>query len=119
MYTIIIEVHKNEVNIEMPGTQWIRGVWVTWMALISWDHSPGTTDTYRLTFTDWSTQDIPVYNGAEVDTSNFVDKTTNQSIAWIKTFSDIPVVPVGGIKISTNAGILFNATTNSIDFTIN
>ena len=119
MYNIIIEIHKNSINIDMPWTQWLRGVWIVSVALLSWDHSPWTFDTYRFTFTDATTTDFQVWNGSEVDLSNTVQTTGNQTVWGIKTFTDIPVVPVGGIKLSTNAVILFNTTTNSIDFTIN
>lgn len=55
-----------------------------------------TWDMYNVTATgknyiwDWTTWDDC---GGTVDTSNFVDKTSAQTISWAKTFSTEPVLP--------------------------
>jgi hypothetical protein len=41
------------------------GVGVAKVEQTSGNHAPGTTDTYTLTLTDGTTQEIPVYNGAD------------------------------------------------------
>jgi hypothetical protein len=49
------------------GATGAAGVGISDWELISGDHSPGSTDTYRLTLTDASTFDVPVYNGEDGD----------------------------------------------------
>jgi len=56
---------------------------------------------------------------AKANDADVVHDTWNETIAGIKTFSSVPVVPVWGVNISTNANISFNTVTSSIDFTIN
>jgi hypothetical protein len=41
------------------------GVGISKVEQTSGNHAPGTTDTYTLTLTDGTTQEIPVYNGAD------------------------------------------------------
>ncbi|MBQ9980178.1 MAG: collagen-like protein [Oscillospiraceae bacterium] len=47
------------------GPRGLRGVGVESLELLSGDHSPGTLDTYRITFSDGAVQEFQVYNGAD------------------------------------------------------
>ena len=47
------------------GTNWVDWNWISSIVLLSWDHSPWTLDTYRITYTDTTTFDFQVYNGAD------------------------------------------------------
>ena len=59
----VLKIKDNDGNvIEIPA---IRGVSVTSVVLISGDHSPGTTDTYRMQLSDGSIYDYQVYNGKD------------------------------------------------------
>lgn len=50
---------------DLSGSVGITGNGIDSIVLFSGDHSPGTTDTYRITFTDTTTFDFTVYNGAD------------------------------------------------------
>ena len=47
------------------GTNWVNWNWISSIVLLSWDHSPWTLDTYRITYTDTTTFDFQVYNWAD------------------------------------------------------
>jgi hypothetical protein len=53
----------------IKGAVGTAGRGITSIALIAGDHSPGTSDTYRITFTDATTYDYSVYNGADGEVS--------------------------------------------------
>ncbi len=60
-----------------PGAPGATGNGVSGVSLISGDHSPGTVDTYRMSFTDGSYTDFTIYNGedAQAGVSSVAGKT--------------------------------------------
>jgi hypothetical protein len=65
------------------GAPGATGNGIASVVLLSGDHSPGTSDTYRITFTDSSYYDFVVYNGADgapgVDGTDGEDGADGQS----------------------------------------
>ena len=55
---------ENPPPVNIRGPEGASGNGIQSVSLISGDHSPGTYDTYRITFTDGSIFDFAVYNGA-------------------------------------------------------
>lgn len=60
VWTLIEDI---ESGLKWP--QWDTGIWISSITLISGTHAPWTLDTYRVTYTDLSTFDFQVYNGAD------------------------------------------------------
>ena len=75
------------------------GVGITSISLLSGTHAPGTTDTYRITLTDGSTQDFTVYNGADGSGSgdmskSIYDPTNKNADAFdYNNFTNTPTIP--------------------------
>ena len=57
---------------------WVVAWWTAWQVLSKIDWTDYNTQ--------WATLNIP-------DNADYVDLTTNQTVAWIKTFSSSPIVP--------------------------
>ena len=68
--TVVVLSWSNDGDLENPppvnirGPEGASGNGIQSVSLISGNHSPGTYDTYRITFTDGSSFDFSVYNGA-------------------------------------------------------
>lgn len=61
----ILRVRDENGNVyAIPAIQGVAGNGIASIALKSGTHAPGTTDTYEITFTDGTTFDFFVYNGA-------------------------------------------------------
>ena len=60
-----------------PGPKGETGNGIASIALKSGTHAPGTTDTYEITFTDGTTFDLLVYNGADGATIPTVTEADN------------------------------------------
>lgn len=61
----ILRVRDENGNVyAIPAIQGAAGNGIASIALKSGTHAPGTTDTYEITFTDGTTFDFLVYNGA-------------------------------------------------------
>ena len=75
------------------------GVGITSISLLSGTHAAGTTDTYRITLTDGSTQDFTVYNGADGSGSgdmskSIYDPTNKNADAFdYNNFTNTPTIP--------------------------
>ena len=75
------------------------GVGITSISLLSGTHAAGTTDTYRITLTDGSTQDFTVYNGADGSGSgdmskSIYDPTNKNADAFdYNNFTNTPAIP--------------------------
>ena len=75
------------------------GVGITSITLLSGTHAPGTTDTYRITLSDGSTQDFTVYNGADGSGSGdmskaIYDPTNKNADAFdYNNFTNTPPIP--------------------------
>ena len=65
----ILRVRDENGNVyAIPAIQGAAGNGIASIALKSGTHAAGTTDTYEITFTDGTTFDFFVYNGAKGDT---------------------------------------------------
>ena len=75
------------------------GVGITSISLLSGTHAAGTTDTYRITLSDGSTQDFTVYNGADGSGSgdmskSIYDPTNKNADAFdYNNFTNTPTIP--------------------------
>ena len=75
------------------------GVGITSISLLSGTHAAGTTDTYRITLSDGSTQDFTVYNGADGSGSgdmskSIYDPTNKNADAFdYNNFTNTPIIP--------------------------
>ena len=72
------------------------GVGVASVALISGDHSPGTTDVYRMTFTNGTYIDFSVYNGA--DGTGAVLSVNGKTGNVVLSTSDVGAEPSGAVS---------------------
>jgi len=66
-----------------PGPQGVQGVGITSIVRTAGDGSPGTTDTYTITFSDSSTTQFNVYNGADGgDVSSATSTFASTTVTW-------------------------------------
>ena len=73
----ILRVRDENGNVyAIPAIQGAAGNGIASIALKSGTHAPGTTDTYEITFTDGTTFDFFVYNGANGTCSGDMTKST-------------------------------------------
>ena len=85
------------------------GVGITSISLLSGTHAAGTTDTYRITLTDGSTQDFTVYNGADGSGSgdmskSIYDPTNKNADAFdYNNFTNTPTIPTVPTVVSAFA----------------
>ena len=132
-YTLTITYTDGTTWTSLPirGAQGIQGVTgetgatgngVYTVALVSGNHAAGTTDTYRMTFTDGTHVDFTVYNGAngqgsgdmlkstyDTDNDGVVDnaeKLGGQLPAYYAKSSDIPTVPTKTSELTNDSGFL-------------
>lgn len=61
--------------VPVPSVAGADGRGIASVELLSGDHSAGTSDTYRITFTDETTFDYQVYNGADGEAESGAAKT--------------------------------------------
>lgn len=101
---------------------WVDLIWAIWngiasIELLSWDHSPWTLDTYRVTYTDTTTFDYQVYNGA--DWTGDMSKSTYDPANWAKqvAFNDSVVHLTGNETISWDKTLTGNTSTQSLNIT--
>lgn len=82
--------------------------------LISGDHSPGTLDVYRMTFTDNTYVDVSVYNGANgagsVISVNGKDGTVVLDASDVGALPDTTVIPSKVSDLTNDSGFLTLAT---------
>lgn len=82
------------------------GVGITSISLLSGTHAAGTTDTYRITLSDGSTQDFTVYNGADGSGSgdmskSIYDPTNKNADAFdYNNFTNTPTIPTVPTAVS-------------------
>lgn len=77
--------------VSVPSVAGADGRGIVSVELLSGDHSAGTSDTYRITFTDGGTFDYRVYNGADGEAESGTAKVQSGSYTGTgKAGSDNP-----------------------------
>lgn len=99
---------------------WTNLIWAVWngiasIVLLSGDHSPWTLDTYRVTYTDATTFDYQVYNGADWAGAWDMIKSTydpgdiEEQIVWLTAQQTIE-----NKTLNNTNYVVFDTTPNSV-----
>lgn len=93
------------------GTDWDDGNWIDSISLIS---TVGKVKTYRILFTDATTYDFTVTDGADGTGSGDMLLSSIQSVTWLKTFDKDKIAMKG---TSTGTTVISTANTGATSYT--
>ena len=99
--TITGAAPNQTLNLALPKGD--AGNGIASIALKSGTHAPGTTDTYEITFTDGTTFDLLVYNGANGSGSGDMHASTYDPHGKAQDIFAYVDNAVGGVTVTTDA----------------
>ena len=90
--------------VDITGPRGLTGNGIASVDLISGDHSPGTYDTYRMTFTDGTYLDYQVYNGDDATAATYIHEQETPASVWtiqhnLGRYPSVTVVDTAGTEM--------------------